>query len=328
MGELLSLAADNILSPPILFFALGFVAALLRSDLAIPEAIGKTIALYLMFAIGFKGGASLATEGLDLLALWAAFLGIGLSFVIPLISFRILRATTGLTRVDAAASAAHYGSVSVVTFVTAANFLDIEAIPYEAWIIAILALMETPAIVTGLALARGRGAEGTGALFSKEVLREVLLNGSIVMLLGAFVIGWSTGEKGLADVAPFVVDPFKGVLCLFLLDMGLVAARQLHKAEGMGPSVIAFGLYMPLIGGTLGLVGGWALGLSLGGTTLVTVLAASASYIAVPAALRMTLPQANAAIYLTLSLGITFPFNVLVGIPLYLTAAEYLYGVV
>ncbi|MBC6438992.1 MAG: sodium-dependent bicarbonate transport family permease [Rhodospirillales bacterium] len=328
MGELLSLAGDNILSPPILFFALGFVAALLRSDLAIPETIGKTIALYLMFAIGFKGGASLATEGLDVLALWAALLGIAMSFVIPIVSFRLLRMVSRLTRVDAAAVSAHYGSVSVVTFVTAANFLDIENIPYEAWIIAVLALMETPAIVTGLALARERGKHGGQALFSTEVLREVLLNGSIVMLLGAFAIGWATGEQGLTDVAPFIVDPFKGVLCLFLLDMGLVAARQLHKAEGMGPSTVAFGLYMPIVGGLFGLLGAWAIGLSLGGTTLIAVLGASASYIAVPAALRMTLPQANAAIYLTMSLGITFPFNVLIGIPLYLAAAEYLYGVV
>jgi uncharacterized protein len=329
MGELLSLAGDNILSPPILFFALGFAAALLRSDLSIPEAISKAIALYLMFAIGFKGGASLASGGLELLALWAALLGMGLSFVIPLLSFMILKSITGLSQVDAAAVAAHYGSVSVVTFVTAANFLGIENIPYEVWIIAVLALMETPAIVTGLALAR-RGAAGSErkSLFSGEVMREVLLNGSIVMLLGAFAIGWATGEKGLTDVAPFVVDPFKGVLCLFLLDMGLTAARQLHKTEGLGPSSIAFGLFMPLIGATLGLFGAWAIGMSMGGATLMAVLGGSASYIAVPAALRMALPQANAAIYLTLSLGVTFPFNVLIGIPIYLAAAEMLYGVI
>lgn len=329
MGELLSLAGDNILSPPIMFFALGFAAALLRSDLSIPDAISKAVALYLMFAIGFKGGASLSSGGLEVLALWAALLGIGLSFVIPLISFAILKAITGLSQVDAAAVSAHYGSVSVVTFVTAANFLGIENIPYEVWIIAVLALMETPAIVTGLALAR-RGAPGAErkSLFSGDVMREVLLNGSIVMLLGAFAIGWATGEKGLADVAPFVVDPFKGVLCLFLLDMGLTAARQLHKAEGLGPSSIAFGLFMPLIGATLGLFGAWAIGMSLGGATLMAVLGGSASYITVPAALRMALPQANAAIYLTLSLGVTFPFNVLIGIPIYLAAAEMLYGVI
>jgi len=326
MSELLAIGLDNLLSPPILFFALGFAAALLGTDLRIPEPISKAIALYLMFAIGFKGGAALAGHGLAGTALAAIAAGVALSFTVPCLAFLLLRLTTGIGRATAAAVAAHYGSVSVVTFVTATAFLDLEGVGYEPWLVAVVAAMETPAIITGLLLARERRGGPGGGLFSGTVLREVLLNGSIVMLLGAFAIGWATGEEGLADVAPFVVDPFKGVLCLFLLELGLVAARQLGSGAGLRLPAIAFGLYMPLLGATLGLLAGWAIGISLGGATLMAVLAGSASYIAVPAAMRLVLPQADPAVYLTLSLGVTFPFNVMLGIPLYLAGATALYG--
>jgi hypothetical protein len=318
------LALSNLLSPMILFFVLGFAAALLRSDLQIPDQIGKALALYLMLAIGFKGGAAMAESGFDWTFVGAIAIGVGLSFAMPVLGYALLRATSRLDTPTAAAVAAHYGSISAVTFVTAVGFLALQSVPHETYLVAVMALMETPAIITGLLLARhaerahGRVSKVRG---SKDLMREILLNGSVVVLVGAFVIGWMTGQSGLDKVSAFVVDPFLGVLCLFLLDMGLVAARQLRGAKGLGPRTIAFALYMPLIGATCGLAGGTLIGLSLGGTLLITVLAASASYIAVPAAMRIALPQANAAVYLTLSLAVTFPFNILVGIPLYFSVA-------
>lgn len=310
----------------ILFFLLGAGAALLRSDLNIPEQIGKGLALYLLMAIGFKGGAAMATNTLDATVLGAVVAGIVLSFLMPLIGFALLRITTKLDLVTAAAVAAHYGSISAVTFVTAVGFLDVQDVPYETFMIAVMALMETPAIISGLMLARKSKDQGEVHRPAKgemsALFREILLNGSVVVLVGAFAIGWATGEPGMKAVKQFMVEPFLGVLCLFLLDMGLVAARQLRGATGLGLKVILFGLYMPLIGAALGLAASLLIGLSLGGALLLTVLAASASYIAVPAAMRIALPEANAAVYLTLSLAVTFPFNVLVGIPLYYTVAK------
>lgn len=326
MSAIIDIALANLISPMILFFLLGAGAALLRSDLNIPEQIGKGLALYLLMAIGFKGGAAMATNTLDATVLGAIVSGIVLSFLMPLIGFALLRLTTKLDLVTAAAVAAHYGSISAVTFVTAVGFLDVQDVPYETFMIAVMALMETPAIISGLMLARKARVQGDAHLPAKgemsALFREILLNGSVVVLVGAFAIGWATGEPGMKAVKPFVVEPFLGVLCLFLLDMGLVAARQLRGATGLGPKVILFGLYMPLIGACLGLAASLIIGLSLGGALLLTVLAASASYIAVPAAMRIALPDANAAVYLTLSLAVTFPFNVLVGIPLYYTVAK------
>ncbi len=326
MTEVVDLAIANLISPMILFFLLGVGAALLRSDLQIPEQIGKGLALYLLLAIGFKGGAAMASGTVDATFIGAIISGIVLSFLIPFLGFALLRATTKLDLITAAAVSAHYGSISAVTFVTAIGFLDVQGVAYETYLVAIMALMETPAIISGLLLAHragGQAAErphaGEG---TRELFREIMLNGSIVVLVGAFAIGWATGERGLEAVKPFVVEPFLGVLCLFLLDMGLVAARQLRSATALGPKVILFGIYMPLIGAGLGLLASLLVGLSLGGTLLLTVLTASASYIAVPAAMRIALPSANAAVYLTLSLAVTFPFNVLIGIPLYYAIAS------
>jgi len=313
VSGVIDLALANFVSPMILFFLLGVGAALARSDLQIPEQIGKGLALYLLLSIGLKGGAAMASGTIG-----AIVSGLLLSFLIPFVGFALLRATTGLDLVTAAAVAAHYGSISAVTFVTAVGFLNLQGIPYETYMVAVMALMETPAIVSGLLLARRAGgpdaAQDRSESTTGELVREILLNGSVVMLVGAFAIGWITGESGLETVKPFVIDPFLGVLCLFLLDMGLVAARQLRGATALGPKVILFALYMPLLGACLGLAAGWLIGLSLGGTLLLTVLTASASYIAVPAAMRIALPAANAAVYLTLSLAVTFPFNVLIGI--------------
>lgn len=331
---LASIAIDNLLSPMVLFFLLGVLAAAARSDLSIPESIGKAMALYLMFAIGFKGGAGVSAHGVGSDLLIAMAFGGLLSFAIPVLAFALLRLTTGLSRVDAAAVAAHYGSISVVTFVAGTEALKTLGISYDGYMVAVVAIMETPAIVAALWLVRRGDSNGSSSSRSGkksgldgEALREVLFNGSVVLLMGAFFIGWITGESGLEAVAPLIVDPFKGVLCLFLLDMGLVAARGFRSArDALNTRLFLFGIYMPLIGAALATVGVAFLDMSHGSAALMVVLAASASYIAVPAAMRLTLPEARPAIYLTMSLGVTFPFNLVIGIPLYITAAGWVTG--
>jgi hypothetical protein len=300
------------------------MAAWARSDLTIPEAVAKGMSIYLLFAIGFKGGASVAAHGVDAKLLAAVGAGAVLSFGLPLIAFALLKVMTKLSKIDAAAIAAHYGSISIVTFVAATSVLEGRAISSEGYLVAVAAAMEAPAILSALWLV---ARSGTNAKMDDGLIREIMLNGSIVLLVGAFAIGVITGEKGLAEIAPFIVSPFKGVLCLFLLDMGLIAGRGLRAARGIVTlPIVAFGVLMPLIGATFGLAAALLVGLSTGGVVLLMVLSASASYIAVPAAMRVALPQANPAIYLTLSLGITFPFNLTLGIPLYLTVAQMVTG--
>jgi hypothetical protein len=318
------LATQNLLSPMVLFFALGLAAALARSDLSIPEAVGKSLAIYLMMSIGFKGGASIAGAGIDIRLFAAMLAGAALSFVLPLVGFVLLRATTTLSRVDGAAVAAHYGSISIVTFVAGTQVVIATGLPYEGWIVAVAAVMEMPAIMAALWIAnRGREPEGSGE--STGILREILLNGSIVVLVGAFLIGWITGAPGTAAVKPFLIDPFQGVRCLFLLDMGIVAGRGLRQArKELSLPLLAFGLYMPVISAACAAIAAFPLGLSAGGTALLIILSASASYIAVPAAMRVALPEARPSIYLTMSLGVTFPFNLTIGIPLYLLAAKWI----
>jgi len=326
VDQIFSIAAANILSPMVLSFALGFAAATARSDLSVPEAAAKAMSLYLLFAIGFKGGVSVSESGVGPDLIGALLMGVVLSAVIPLIAYAILRRVSGLSVIDAAAVAAHYGSISVVTFVAATSALTSAGIAYEGYMVAVAAAMEAPAILSALWLISRTGA-GDTADGDDGLLREILLNGSIVLLVGSFAIGWITGPAGLAEIDSFIVAPFKGVLCLFLLDMGLVAGRGFQSSRGAlsGP-VILFGLFMPLLGGLLGLAGGWMLGLSPGGLALLVTLSASASYIAVPAAMRVALPRANPSIYLTLSLGVTFPFNLTLGIPIYIAAANAIAG--
>lgn len=327
MTSMFGMAGDNLLSPMVLSFALGFAAALARSDLSVPEAIAKALSLYLLFAIGFKGGVSVASHGLDAGLILALLAGAALSAAIPVVAFAILRTISRLPPEDAAAVAAHYGSISIVTFVAASSALTSVGIAYEGYMVAVAATMEGPAILTALWLAsrRTKTAEAAGptAPIEPGLWREIALNGSIVLLVGSFFIGWITGPAGLEAIAGFVVTPFMGILCLFLLDMGLVAGRGLRQgARKLSPAVMAFGVVMPLIGGAMAGGTGILLGLSAGGVALITTLGASASYIAVPAAMRVALPEANPAIYLTLSLGITFPFNLTLGIPVYIWAAE------
>jgi hypothetical protein len=319
MDGIFALAVDNLLSPIILCFALGLVAAFARSDLTVPEAVAKGMSIYLLFAIGFKGGAAVADHGVDATLLLSLLAGGVLSFFLPFIAFGLLKTMTKLSVTDAAAVAGHYGSISIVTFVAASSVLQGQGIPGEGFMVAVAAVMEAPAILSALYLVTKGGGKTD---MEDGLVREILLNGSIVLLVGAFFIGLITGAEGLALIASFIVSPFQGVLCLFLLDMGLVAGRGLREARGvLTKGVLAFGVLMPLIGSLVGLGTGLLLGLSTGGVALFMVLSASASYIAVPAAMRVALPEANPSIYLTLSLGVTFPFNLTLGIPIYVALA-------
>ncbi|MEL6204577.1 MAG: sodium-dependent bicarbonate transport family permease [Pseudomonadota bacterium] len=319
MEQILSLAVTNLTSPIILCFALGLGASLARSDLSIPEAAAKALSIYLLFAIGFKGGAAVSAHGVDVRLLSTLLAGVLLSFAIPFVAFAVLRVLTRLSAIDAAAVAGHYGSISIVTFVAATSVLEGRGIDAEGYMVAVAAAMEAPAILSALYLV---ARSGQGEKLDGDAWREILLNGSIVLLVGSFLIGFVTGEDGLARLSPFIVSPFDGVLCLFLLDMGLVAGRGLREVRGtLGAGAVAFGVLMPPIGAAFGLVAGVVLGLSAGGVALLMVLSASASYIAVPAAMRVALPQANPSVYLTLSLGVTFPFNLTIGIPAYVAVA-------
>ncbi len=325
MDGLLSLALTNLGSPLILSFVLGVAAALGRSDLVFPEAAAKALSIYLLFAIGIKGGVSVADHGIDLRLGLTVLAGVALSAALPLLAFQLLKAMTRLDRTNAAAVAAHYGSISIVTFVAGTSVLQTAGIPSDGFMVAVAAAMEAPAILSALWLISRGG--GSGAQVDAELWREILLNGSIVLLIGAFAIGIIVGADGLAEVESFFVAPFKGALCLFLLDMGLVAGRGLRRSRDvLTPGLLAFGLLMPVVGGVLGAMAGMLIGLPTGSLFLLTVLSASASYIAVPAAMRVAVPDADPGIYLTLSLGITFPFNLTLGLPLYLALARMLTG--
>ena len=298
--------------PVVLFFVLGAAAGLLRSDLKLPAALYETLAIYLLLAIGLKGGAELARHSLATV-LPQALAAVAVAAVIPLLAFPVLRGLGKMSRADAASIAAHYGSVSVVTFAVGSAYLTRLAQPFEGYMAAFLALLEFPALLIGVALARR--AEGPTAW--GELLREVFLGKSVFLLLGGLAIGWIAGPEGIKSIAPLFFDLFKGVLALFLLEMGLVTAGRFGDLRRFGPFLGAFAVVTPLLSGALGAATGWLIGLSPGGTMLLATLYASASYIAAPAAMRIAVPEANPALSIGASLGITFPFNLLVGIPVY-----------
>ena len=319
------LALQNLLSPAVLFFLLGVGAALARSDLAVPDQVARLLSLYLMMSIGFRGGLEIAAHGVDPVLLRAVGAGVALSLLMPFLAAPALRRMTRLNQVDRAAVAGHYGSISAVTFAAASGAVGLLGLRYEGFMVAVAAAMESPAILASLVLAgRGAAPKPDGR---HNVLREVLLNGSVLTLLGALLVGALASSRTAAPVKPFLVDLFPGFLCLFLLEMGLVAGRGLRDGwRLLSPGLLAFAGGFPLIGATLAAVLGTALGLSVGGLAIFMTLAASASYIAVPAALRLALPTANLSLPLTMSLGITFPLNLLVGIPLYISVARWLVG--
>lgn len=324
--QIIALTVQNLTSPMVLFFLLGCIAAGLRSNLNIPQAIAKGVSLYLIMAIGLKGGYSLASHGVDQSLILALIIGIILSFGMPFLAFMLLGLTSSLPAVDRASIAAHYGSISIVTFLAANEVLKQMGYVPDDSMVAVAAAMEVPAILSGLWLAIrwSKNLATPNALNHQKRLnttfvRDVLLNGSIVMLIGAFIIGALTDQSNMESISPFIIAPFKGILCIFLLDMGLIAGRGLREGwRSLSWPVLLFSLYMPLIGAALALFAGWLGALSVSQTLLLMVLGGSASYIAVPAAMRLALPEASAAVPLTLSLGITFPFNLTLGIPLYL----------
>jgi hypothetical protein len=307
-------------SPVILFFILGLGAAFARSDLTIPEAIAKGLSIYLMIAIGLKGGVAVSKSGFTAGLLVASFAGIALSFVLPFLAFQLLTRIARLSQVNAAAVSAHYGSVSVVTYVTATEILSRGGLGPAGYMVAVLALMETPAIISGLLLARRGGAvDKTG---SATLWHEVLLNASVVLLLGSFLVGLVAGPSGFAPIAPLFEGLFRGLLCIFLLDMGLVAGRRLMETRALTGRAASLAVAMPVMNGTLGTVIGVLIGLDTGSAAAFGILAASASYIAVPAAMRLALPQADPGLYLSMSLGVTFPFNIILGIPMFAMLAR------
>jgi hypothetical protein len=313
-----SLILSNILNPPILFFFLGMIAVFVKSDLEIPAPVPKLLSLYLLLAIGFKGGVELIKSGITqevVLTLLAAML---MACFVPIYTFFILKLR--LDTYDAAAIAATYGSISAVTFITASAFLTELGIPFDGYMVAALALMESPAIIVGLILVnlftieQGKPRE----IAWSEVLQEAFLNSSVFLLVGSLVIGVLTGEHGWQVLEPFTQGLFYGVLTFFLLDMGLVAARRIKDLQKTGFFLISFAILIPILNATIGLLIARFIGMSQGNALLFAVLCASASYIAVPAAIRMTVPEANPSLYVSTALAVTFPFNIIVGIPLYL----------
>ena len=302
----------------VLFFLLGVFARLVKSDLRLPEALYETLAIYLLLAIGLKGGIELSRQPLAVLAP-QVLACTALGFAIPFVMFPVLRALR-LTAVDAAALGAHYGSVSVVTFAVATATLTREGIAFESHAALWVAVMEAPGLIAGILLARWY-APAPGARAS-QVLHDVMFGKSVLLLLGGLAIGALAGEAGVAPIKAVFVDPFKGVLALFLLELGLVAGARLAEVRRFGLAVLVVGLGAPPLLALAGAALGMALGLSTGGVALLATLAASASYIAAPTAMRIAVPQANAALSITAALGISFPFNIVVGIPLYIELAR------
>jgi hypothetical protein len=312
---------QSLLSPAILFFALGLLAATLRSNLQIPEAIGKALAIYLMAAIGLKGGVQVSQNGFTPDLLLAGIAGLFLSLLLPFSAYWAVRQLGQLDRMHAGAVAAHYGSVSVVTFVTGIAALEAAGFQVAGFMVAVLALMEAPAIMIGLWLAR---RSDTGATGLNHHLSHTLRDGSILLLIGGFGIGLVVGPAGFEPVRPVFEGAFGGILCLFLLEMGLVAGRHLVRRGSISPRLVALAIGLAVTNGMVGLVVGSTIGLDSGSAAALGILAGSASYIAAPAAIRMALPEVDPGMPLTMSLAITFPFNVLVGIPLLIAATGFL----
>lgn len=320
---------SNLTDPAILFFFLGACLGVVRSNLEIPPPIAKFLSLYLLMALGFKGGQALAESGLTAEAMKVIVAALTLALLMPVVSFVVLRRR--VSPFDAAAIAATYGSVSAVTFIAASQFVAGQGDPAGGYLTVALILMESPAIVMAVLLASWvRAKEGSTAadhvaapaLSIKAVLHEAFTDGAHLLLIGSLVIGTVAGSSGGSTMGPFVDDIFKGLLAFFLLEMGLLVARQLREVRDVGPLLIGFAIVMPLFGATLAMMMGGALRLSVGDLTMLAVLAASGSYIVVPAVVRYAIPEARPSRYFTMSLAVTFPFNIIVGIPLYYAAAS------
>jgi len=315
----MELALQNIISPVVLCFILGIVARWVKSDFKLPDAVYQSLSIYLLLAIGLKGGVAVSQTPINELLLPAA-ITLLLGIITPLSAFYAMRTFGGLSKTDAAATAAHYGSVSAVTFLASIEAAKLAGLEPEGFMAALMALLEIPGIIVGLVLARGKGSGSLGS-----AIHDVITGKSIFLLIGGLVIGTACGAEKIAGVAPFFIDPFKGVLCLFLLELGTVAAARMRDMSQAGWKLILLGCLIPVVHGTLGTAAGILVEMSPGGAAVLGAMVGSASYIAAPAAVRIALPEASPGIYLTLALGVTFPFNLILGIPLYMKTAEFLF---
>jgi len=316
----MDLVLQNLISPIVLAFALGVLAQWWKSDLEIPDALYQGISIYLLFAIGLKGGVAVAeTSFAELIGPLAITFVLGV--ITPITAFFILQSIGRLDRLNASAAAAHYGSVSAVTFLAAVEAAKNMGAPAESFMPALVAVLEVPGILVALLLARQQKGGGI-----KAAVHELVVGKSIFLMIGGMVIGMLCGPEKIASVAPFFIDPFKGVLCLFLLELGMVAARRTRDVREAGWRLLLVGCLLPMVHGVLGTVAGLWVGLTPGGAAVLGAMAGSASYIAAPAAVRMALPKASPGIYLTLALGITFPFNLAIGIPGLIALAHYLHS--
>lgn len=313
----MELALQNLISPIVLCFVLGLVARWVRSDFKLPDAVYQSLSIYLLLAIGLKGGIAVSQTAIsDLIG--PALLTILLGVLTPLSAYFMMRKWGKLSKTDAAATAAHYGSVSAVTFLASIEAAKIAQLPTEGYLAALVALLEVPGIMIGLILARGKGS---GSL--SHAVHDVLTGKSIFLLIGGLIIGTACGAEKMQAVTPFFIDPFKGVLCLFLLELGTVAAGRMNDMRKAGLRLIVLGCLIPTLHGVIGAMAAVAIGMQPGGAAVFGAMVSSASYIAAPAAVRIALPEASPGIYLTLALGVTFPFNLIFGIPLYLETADW-----
>lgn len=305
----------NLTNPTLLFFVLGIVAAVVKSDLEIPPGSVKFISLYLLFAIGFKGGQELAHSAFTVEILYSLLFGVIVASLIPLYTFFILKRKLSIS--DAAAAAAAYGSVSAVTFVAATSFLEAEQVPFGGEMVAVMALMESPAIIVGVILMMRYGGESNGEGALKNIFQHAFTNGSVLMVLGSLVIGLIADSKQAEGIKPFTTDIFKGFLAIFLLEMGMVTAKRFGAFRKYGLFATGFALIVPLVNGCTVAVLSGLLTQNVGNRFIFAILAASASYIAVPAAMRFAAPKADPGLYIPMAIGVTFPLNITVGIPLY-----------
>jgi len=319
---------QNMLNPPVLFFFLGMLAVFFKSELAIPQPLPKLFSLYLLIAIGLHGGYELSKSGLNLYIFEALMIAVVMATIVPIYSFFILK--TKMDVYNSIAIAATYGSISAVTFITGITYLNTIGVEYGGYMVASMALMESPAIVIGLVFAalfiKSSNGEEKEKTDFKEIFREAFLNPSVFLLVGALIIGILTGEKGWHSMEPLFGTLFKGMLAFFLLDMGLVAARKIHELKKVGVFLIAFALIMPMVNALVATGIAYSLDIHKGDAFLLALLSASASYIAVPAAMRLSVPEANPGLYLPLSLAVTFPFNISLGIPLYYFIVNLFWG--
>lgn len=312
-----SLLIDNLTNPALLFFVLGVLAVRLKSDLEIPPNSSKFISLYLLFSIGFKGGQELAHSQFTLEILWSVLFGILVACTIPLYTFFVLKRKLSID--DSGAIAAAYGSVSAVTFVTATAFLEIQNLTFNGHMVAVMALMEAPAIIIGVILIRLYSEKNANAPRIRSMVRHSFTNGSVLLILGSLVIGFLASEQQALGIKPFTTDLFKGFLAIFLLDMGIESGKKLNDFFKSGRFTTAFAILIPLLNGCAVALLSGLITSDVGNRFIFAVLAASASYIAVPAAMKIAAPKANPGIYLPMALAITFPFNITIGLPVYLS---------